>query len=175
MSRRLSLNARMLQDAEASDEIPVVLFEINHSDLDKPIRLSTDNTERLSDDPPYFGTRSKWRGANPVTEPFLWVTASTVLPSDEEDAPAAGTLILENLDSEMVRLVRSFTEIATIHLAVVLASSPDLVEDEYTDLQIISCDIDAGEITLSFTREEIEAEYFPAGRMSRQRFPGLYL
>ncbi len=173
--RRVSLNARQMQDAEASDDIPVVLFEITHPDLEKPIRLSTDNGAMISDDPLYYGTRSTWRDANPVTEPFLWVIASAVLPSDEEDAPAAGTLVLENLDSEMVRLVRSFTEIATIHIGVVLASSPDLIEDEYTDLQIVSCDIDAGEISLSFTREEIEAEYFPAGRMSRQRFPGLFL
>lgn len=173
--RRVSLNARGMLDAEATDEIPVVLFEIEHSSLDKPIRLSTDNTERLSSDPLYFGTRSTWRGANPVTEPFLWVIASTELPSDEEDKPASGTLVLENLDAEMVKLVRSFTEVATVNIAVVLASSPNLIEDQHLGLQITSCDIDAGEISLSFSREEIELEYFPGGRMSRQRFPGLFL
>jgi hypothetical protein len=173
--RRLSLNARLAQDADMSAEIPVVLFEINHPDLQKPIRLSTDNTERLSVDPLYYGTRSTWRGANPVADPYLWVIASTLLPSDQEDTPAGGTLVLENLDSEMVRLVRSFTDVATIHLAIALASSPNLIEDEYTDLQILSCDIDAGEIALTFSREEIELEYFPSGRMSRQRFPGLFL
>jgi hypothetical protein len=173
--RRVSLNARLAQDAEATAELYVVLFEINHPLLPAPIRLSTDNTERLSEDPLYYGTRSNWRGANPVTEPFLWVVASTVLPSDQEDAPASAKLVLENIDTEMVRLVRSFTDIATIHMAVVLASSPSLIEVEYTDLEIISADINAGEITLSISREEIENEYFPGGRMSRDGFPGLYL
>jgi hypothetical protein len=173
--RRVSLNARLAQDAEATAELYVVLFEINHPLLPAPIRLSTDNTERLSEDPLYYGTRSAWRSANPVTEPFLWVVASTVLPSDQEDAPASAKLVLENLDADMVRLVRSFVDMATIHMAVVLASSPSLIEVEYTDLEIISADINSGEITLSISREEIENEYFPGGRMSRDGFPGLYL
>ena len=69
--RRISLNARMANNAQASAEIPVVLIEMNHPELEKPIRLSTDNTERLSIDPLYYGTRSPWRGANPVTDPYL--------------------------------------------------------------------------------------------------------
>lgn len=67
--RRVSLNARLAQDALGSDEIYVALFEINHPDLEKPIRLSTDNTERLSVEPLYYGTRSTWRG--PIRSPIL--------------------------------------------------------------------------------------------------------
>ena len=173
--RRVSLNTRLAQDAVGSDVIYVALFEINHPELEKPIRLSTDNTERLSADPLYYGTRSTWRGANPVTDPYLWVIASVLLPSDQEDMPAAGTLILENLDAEMVRLVRSYKDIATLHLAVVLADSPNLLEAEYTNMEIASTDIDAGEIVLSYGREEIEMEPFPAHRMTRNYYPGLFL
>lgn len=173
--RRVSLNARLMQDADASGEIYVVLFWIDHPDLAEPIRLSTDNTERLSSEPLYYGTRSTWRGADPATQPFLWVIASAMVPSDLEDAPAAGSVALEVLDREMVRLVLSFTTPATIHLAVVLADSPDLIEAEWTDMQILSADIDAGEILLSYSREEVENEFFPSGRMSRDRFPGLHL
>ncbi|HBD89285.1 MAG TPA: hypothetical protein DC061_00930, partial [Gemmobacter sp.] len=64
---------------------------------------------------------------------------------------------------------------ATIHMAVVLASSPDLIEGEWTDLQILSADIDTGEILLNFSREEVENELFPTGRMTRGRFPGLHI
>ncbi|WP_320194745.1 hypothetical protein RMR10_010260 [Agrobacterium rosae] len=172
--RRVSLNARLMQDAQASDEIYAALFEIEHPELEKPIRLSTDNTERLSSDPLYYGTRSTWRGANPITDPYLWVVANTLLPSDLEDAPAAATLVLENLDHEMVNVVLSFTTPATIHMAVVLASSPNLVEAQFTDLQITSADIDAGEISLSISREEIESESVPGGRMTSRTFPGLH-
>lgn len=173
--KRVSLNARLAQDAQATDDVYVALIEITHPSLDVPIRLSTDNTERLSTDPLYYGTRSSWRGADPLTQPYLWVVASALLPSDQDDAPAAGTLILDNLDADLVRVVRSITDMASISLAVVMASTPSLIEAEFTDLQIRSADIDAAEISLSFSREEIELEHFPSGRMSRNRFPGLFL
>ncbi len=174
--RRLSLNARLAQEADASAEIQVVLFEVTHPDLEAPVRLSTDNTERLSDDPVTYGTRSSWCGADPASEPWLWIVANALLPSDLEDAPAAARIELENLDSAMVELLCSFVAPpATVRMAVVLASSPDLVEAEWSGLQLMSVDVDAGSITLSLSREEIEAEYFPTGRMSRARFPGLHL
>lgn len=172
--RRLSLNARLAQDAPASSEIHVVLLEITHPALTAPIRLSTDNTERISDEPLVYGTRSTWRGADPAADPFLWVVASALVPSDIEDAPAASTIILENLDSRMAALLRSFTDAASLSMAVVLASSPDLIEAEWTGLQLVSAEVTAGEITLQFSREEVELEPFPLGRLSRERFPGLH-
>ena len=174
MSRRLSLNARLAQDAMASSEIEVALILVEHPDLAAPIRLSTDNTERISDDPLYYGTRSNWRGTNPVTEPFLWVIASAVLPGDADDAPASARIVLENLDSEMVSLLRSFTDPASISIAVVMADTPDLIEAEWGGLQLVSADINAGEITLSISRDEVELEMFPPGRMTRMNFPGLH-
>lgn len=172
--RRVSLNARQAQDAEGTDEIYVALFYITHPDLAEPIRLSTDNTERLSVEPLMYGTRSTWLGSNPATEPFLFIVASTLLPSDVEDAPPSGNIIIENLDSRIAGLLRSFSDLATIHMAVVLADSPNLIEGEWRDLNIISADIDAGEVAVSFSREDINDEYFPSGRMTRDRFPGLH-
>lgn len=174
--RRLSLNARAAIDEIGTDALFVVLFEISHPDMeDGPIRLSTDNAERVSEDPLIYGTRSAWRGANPVTQPYLWIVASALLPSDQEDAPAAAQIAIENLDSEMVSLLRSFRTPATVNMAVVLAETPDLIEAEYLDLQLLSADITDAEILLSISRDEIELEPFPPGRMTRDRFPGLHL
>jgi len=170
--RTVSLNARLAQDAHASDEIHVALFEIEHADLPEPILLSTDNADRISLEPLVYGTRSTWRST--ASRDFLWIIASTVLPSDLDDAPAAATIILENLDRRMAEVVRSFTTPATFHMAVVLSSSPDLVEAEYTELLLTSAEITAGEITLSISREEIESEYVPGGRMTARTFPGLH-
>ncbi|KAA2314560.1 hypothetical protein E0K93_09595 [Puniceibacterium sp. HSS470] len=173
--RQVSLNARQIQDAVSTEEIYVALFEILHPELPASIRLSTDPTERLQDDPLIYCTRSTWRGANPMTEPWLWTIASALLPSDLEDAPASASLVLENLDSNMVAIVRSVVTPPTVNMAVVLASSPNVIEAEFLDLQILSADIDAGAITLAISRDEIEAEPFPSGRMTRDRFPGLHL
>jgi hypothetical protein len=173
--RQLSLNARNIQDEISTDQVYVALFEIVHPELPSPIRLSTDPTDEISQDPYIRGTRSTWRGANPVTDPYLWATASALLPSDLEDAPATASLVLENLDSDMVQICRSVVTPPTVNMAVVLAASPNVIEAEFLDLQILSADIDAGAITLSISRDEIEAEPFPSGRMTRDRFPGLHL
>ncbi|MBN8294740.1 hypothetical protein JI664_22410 [Rhodobacter sp. NTK016B] len=172
--RRLSLNARLALDAPVSDQIEVALFLIEHPDLAAPIRLSTDNTERLSEDPVTYGTRSTWAGSNPITEPFLWIVASAVLPGDEDDAPANARIAIANLSSSMVALLRSFTDPADIRLAVVMADTPDLVEEEWSGLRLVSADMDAGEIVLSLSRDEIELEPFPPGRMTRLNNPGLH-
>jgi hypothetical protein len=172
--RRVSLNARLAIEAGMTDEVYVALFYITHPDLDEPVRLSTDNTERLSDDPLMYGTRATWMGTNPVTSPFWFVLASTILPSDLDDAPASGNLVLENVDNDIAKELRSFTTLATIHMAVVLASSPDLVEMEFLNMKMISADLTAGEITLNFSREDIEEEKSPGGRMTRSQFPGLF-
>jgi len=170
--RRLSLNARLAQDAPASSEIEVALFLIEHPDLEAPIRLSTDNTERLSIDPLLYGTRSTWRDANPLTEPYLWIVASAVLPGDDEEAPASARVAIENLDADLVALLRSFTEPAEVSLAVVLAATPDVIEAEWTGLMLSAADINVGEIVLSLSRDEVELEPFPPGRMTRLNFPG---
>lgn len=172
--RRLSLNARLAQDADASEEIEVALFYIEHPDLEAPIRLSTDNTERLSDDPLLYGTRSNWKGSNPMTEPFLWIVASAVLPGDEEDAPASARVALENLDTQMVELLRSFTDPAEVSIAVCLASSPDIIEAEWEGLLMTSAEVTAGEIVLTLSRDEVELEPFPPGRMTRLNIPGVH-
>ena len=98
MSRRLSLNARLAHEDEFSGEIEVMLFVIEHPELDAPIRLSTDNAVRISTDPEIYGTVSSWRGGGPAN-PYLWVVASAVLPGDSDDAPAAATLSPQDFSS----------------------------------------------------------------------------
>lgn len=174
MSRRVSLNARLAQEDHSSAEVYVALFMIEHDELDAPIRLSTDPTERLSDEPLAYGTRSSWSTANPAADPFLFVLASSILPSDLDDAPAAGNIILDNVDRGIAEVLRSVTKQGTLHMAVVLASAPNNVEAEYRDMKIMSADINAGEITIAFSRQPVEDEYYPTDRMTKQRFPGIH-
>lgn len=96
------------------------------------------------------------------------------LPSDPEDAPAASALILQNVDNRIGETLRSFTDRATIHMAVVLASSPDLVEAEYRDMAIVSAEGTAYQVTLQISREPIEEENVPMDRFTKDRFPGMF-
>lgn len=171
--RRVSLNARTAFDAQQTGEVEVALFQFDIPD-DEPVRLSTDPTSRISGDPLIYGTRSSWMGANPATEPYLFVLASAEVPGDQEDAPAAATLVLENVDNDIAQTLRSITRPITVQIAVVMASSPDLVEVEYQSLLMISAEGDAGEVAIQISRQPIEEEYAPTDRMTPDRFPGLH-
>ncbi|TIY07279.1 MAG: hypothetical protein E5V16_21390, partial [Mesorhizobium sp.] len=59
--RRVSLNARLAIDQVATDELEVVLVMIEHPLLEEPVRLSSDNADRISVEPLMCGTRSTWR------------------------------------------------------------------------------------------------------------------
>tara|TARA_B100000378_G_scaffold207273_1_gene170431 strand:- start:412 stop:936 length:525 start_codon:yes stop_codon:yes gene_type:complete len=172
--RRVSFNARTAFDAETGGDIEVALFVFEHALLPQPIRLSTDPTERLSTEPYMLGTRSNWSGANPVTDPYLFVLASAEVPGDMEDAPASATLVLENVDNEIASVLRSFVDYATVHMAVVLAGSPNLVEVEYRDMKLVSADGDSGEVRIAIGRHPIEDERVPMDRFTKDRFPGIY-
>lgn len=174
--RRLSLNKRRSLDDQNTDEIDVFLIYITHPELDVPIRLTTDPTERLSLEPLAFGTRSNWLGSNTVTQPFQFVIADALFPSDIADTPAEAQIALQIVDQSMVEAVRSFTDKATMHMAHVLASSPSLIEAEWRDLLLNSAEIQfkAGEIVLSFSRDDVEEEPHAAETFSKLYFPGLH-
>ncbi|APX21320.1 hypothetical protein [Salipiger profundus] len=172
--RRVSINARRAFDAELSGEVEVALFRFEHASLAQPILLSTDPTTRLSTDPLIYGTRSAWMGADPATEPYLFVLASAEIPGDQEDAPAAATIVLENVTNEIAAQLRAIRTRATVHMAVVLASTPDVVEVEFRHHKMISAEGDAAEVSISMSRQPIEEEYAPMDRMTRDRFPGLH-
>lgn len=168
------MNARTAELQEHSAEVEVALFCFEHPDLDAPIRLSTDPTERLSSDPLIYGTRSTWLDANPVTDPYYYVIASAELPSDLDDATSTASLVLENVSRDVAQLLVSFTSYATAHLAVVLASSPNEIEVEFRDLKLVSCVVNAGEVSLQLSRAPIEEETVPMDRFTKDRFPGLF-
>ncbi len=173
--RRVSITARRDFEAANSSEVGVVLMQFEHPDDGRMLRVSSDPTERLSSDPLTYGTRSNWLGANPATEPFLFLTLGVEWPGDQEDAGFEARLILSNFNSEIVQILRSFTRPAVAHLAHVMAATPDLVEVEARDLLLVSSDLDADRIELTLSRRAIEDEAFPSPRMTKQRVPGLFV
>lgn len=170
--RTISLNARQAHDAVASDEIEVVLWHITHPNLDAPIRLSTDPTERLSVQPLRYGTRSTWMTSDGL--PFLFVLAGAQIPDDKADTPAAARLVLANVDNKIAGLLRSFTTPAVVDMALVLASTPDLVEMEALGMDLVSAEGSGDQVALSLSRDLRISEPWPTGRMTRSRFPGLW-
>lgn len=166
MPRELSLSARTSFNAEHGGEIPIVLVTIEHADLDAPIRLSSDPTERFSLDPLLYGTTSN-------ANQFTFVLMTAILPDDRE-SPSGVQLAFDNASSDMAAVVRASQTPATITIQLVLASSPDDIEEEYTELQAVAAEYNANRITLDVSREPLTSEPFPQHRMTQNRFPGLF-
>ncbi|MER9546499.1 DUF1833 domain-containing protein [Mesorhizobium sp. M0437] len=170
--RRVSLNARLALDQVATDELEVVLVIIEHPLLDAPVRLSSDNADRISVEPLMYGTRSTWRTDD--GSPFLFIMLDALVPDEEDDAPAQASLVLEILDSDIADILTATTVQATCHMAIVLASSPDNVEAEWIGLLMTGADGDSGQVSIKFSMEPITGEPYPADRMTKERFPGLH-
>ena len=176
MSRKISLNARLAHDAEGSKEVEVMLVQITHPETEQIVRLSTDPTDRISYNPLSYGTRSTWLGADPEDdeEVFKFILMSALVPDDQDDAPPSMQLVLEAVDNSVAEVLRSTTRRATVAMAVVLASTPDLIEMEYRNFRLINAEQSGDSVTLSISRDPVTSEPWPAGRMTRERFPGLH-
>ncbi|WP_275789680.1 hypothetical protein [Pararhizobium gei] len=172
--RRYSLDGRQAHRDEFSAEQWAILFFIDHPDMLAPVRLSTHPTEELSYMPPLFCTRSTWMTPDPAANPFLYVPMETMLPSDKEDAPAAGNIIIVNASPQIATLLRSVRDQATIHFAMVNPRTPNVLQQEHLDLLLIDSVITPGEVTINFSREPTEFEMDPEGLMTKYRFPGLH-
>ncbi len=153
--------------AEATDEVAVALVTITHDDLDTPIRLSSDPTERISLDPLAYGTRTR-------TDVFYFVLMSVIIPDESRGTPARSQLVLENVTSDMVALVRSIVSPAKCRIDIVAASNPDMIERTYDDLEITKASYDADRVTLEVGLENFANEPWPSQRMTKSRFPGLH-
>ena len=173
MTRAISLNARTKLDDPWSDDDFAVLFEITHPNLEIPLRLSTLPQQRISTEPLVYGTRSSWRGADPVTDHWQFVAAALELPSDQEDVPAAVRITLDLFDATLPALLRSFETRATANIALVMASDPDTPEQQFLGLEVTGGTYGA-QVAISASRKPIEEEGAPMDIIGKQRFPGLF-
>ncbi len=169
---RRSLNARAALDAQASAEVEVALIYLDHPSFGGPVRASSDPTVRLSNDPLLYGTRSAWIDGSP--QPYYFAAPAVEIPGDQDDAPAAAQITLEVFDSSTVAALREFSDYATAHIAVVLSGSPDVVEMEWRDLNLVGVSYSSGQLSLQLSREPIEADGVPMDTVTPQRFPGLF-
>jgi hypothetical protein len=165
--RSLSLNFRRNLNAPTCEEVGVMLVTITHPSLPEPLRLSSDPTTRVTDDPPTYATISNG-------ETFTFVMMNMLIPDDKEGEPLSAQLQLENVEADAGPLLEPILGEVKVTIQVVLASSPDFVEIEYADLDLTSAQGGEGAITLSAGREDTSLFTLPGDRMTRDRFPGLF-
>lgn len=165
--RTLSLQFREAMHAQQTDVVPIVLLLIEHPDLDAPIRLSSDPTTRLQDSPPIYGTVSQG-------ETWQFVPFQLIWPDEKEEAPPTQKLQIENIDRELIPLLRNTLEPALVQAFIVLSSDLDVVEIEGSPFELTNADYDATAITMTLNIDALAVEPFPAGSFTPAAFPGLF-
>jgi Domain of unknown function (DUF1833) len=165
--RTLSLNFREAVNANESGEVAIFLMTITHDDLDEPIRLSTDPTTLLTENPLAYKTRSR-------DEDYIYVPMQVVLPDERENAPPRAQFRICNVTRDLIEFVRSTTTPAQAKLELVLASALDEVEVESPWLDIISVANSARDLTFDMTLNSMAAEQWPVDSMDPSTFPGLH-
>ena len=164
----LSLSFRQAFNEESTDEYPVILVEITPSGASEPVRICSEPAERLSADPLRYGIRHQG-------EEYEWVVMSAAWPDDQEGKAPSTTLVFANVVEDMAATVRGVTPgtQADVRLKLVLSSAPDFVEETY-DMKATNGTYNAVQVTLDVSREPIEMEPWPAFRMTKVNFPGLF-
>jgi hypothetical protein len=161
------MNFREAMHAQETGEIPIALLTITHPDLAEPIRLSGDNTERLTTDPLVYGTVSR-------SNDYLFIPFRLVLPDDHDETAPQASLELSNITREHVAIMRSIVLPASVMIEIVLVSDPDEVEITFPSFDLTKADYDANVMTLSLSMDPMITEPFPAHSFDPASFPGLF-
>jgi len=162
----IPLTVRTAMYAEHTGEVEVALVTIEHDDLDGPVRLSSDPTERFSDDPLRYGTTSN-------ANEFDFVLMQVMTPDDRKGTPPRLQIVMENVGFDVVEVAQSFTTPGTVKIEMVLASAPNTVIQTFRDLSIVRCSWDEASATFELSREPFVSEPF-CGRQTKNFFPALH-
>ncbi|KGT75790.1 hypothetical protein MA20_31835 [Bradyrhizobium japonicum] len=165
--RVLSLNFRHALFAQESGEVPIFLLTITHPELVDPIRLTTDATERKSNDPLIYRTMS--RG-----DEFIYAGVDITIPDEQDRSPPASKLTIANVTRDLIPLARSVSTPPSVMIEAVLASDLSTVEMSWPALDMVNLTYDASFLQFDLTMDALVTEPYPSGTFSPADFPGLF-
>ena len=161
--------AAMVQE---TDEREVCLLTITHPVWATPIRISTDQTEYLGEKPddgsPRYGTIS--RG-----ETYEYFPIIPVVPDSHDEQPPTGKVSIENVTrivSPYLRMIDD--EYPRVTVEVVLASTPDIVDQVWPELELQTSSMDASRVETTITMDVAEDEAVPWMRFIPALFHNLH-
>jgi hypothetical protein len=154
---QLSLPALQAVLAQESGEVFLACLTITHAMLAAPIRLVDDTKDLIR----AAGTFSAFS------------FAITVPPQQDDKLPSV-KLTVDNVDRSIAVALRSISSPASVSLEIVLASSPDTVEQGPFALTLRNAQIVADAVVCDLMFEDLLNEPFPKNYFTPVDFPGLF-
>ncbi|GAB5390197.1 MAG: hypothetical protein Alpg2KO_31650 [Alphaproteobacteria bacterium] len=158
MSRTLSATARAAIDQVESGEVFLMLLELDGDDLSSPIRVVRDHRPLVSG------------GVSYEAYPF----DLTLPPVGEEEEPSV-ELQIDNVDQIILASLRAATSEITASLSVVLASTPEVIEDGPYSFTLKNIRYDNTTIRARLAFEGTLGRAWPADRYTPADYPAIFL
>lgn len=170
--RTISANMRAVMQATEHDTIPILLLTISHDSFtDGPIRVSSDPTQRVSEDDyeVLYGTTSRDNN-------FLFYPFQLKLPTDEEEGTPKTSIVIDNVSRQLTEAVESIDprNPVSILMEVVLSTSVNTVEISYEGFELKNVDYDMFEVSGEISMDALFGEPVPQHRMTPFNFPGVH-
>lgn len=156
--RNISINALQAMLASETDEIFLFTLKISHSSLEDDLLFVNDTQDLERSD----GTYQAF--------PF-----QVVLPEDSDESNLNMSVVIDNVDQQVIQIIRNLSTSPTIEISVVLKSSPNTIEAGPFEMRLKDVDYDA--LTISGTvgyDEDFLNEPFPAHQFTPQTTPNLF-
>lgn len=154
----VSINAMRAMFAQETGEVFLVCLTITHPDI---------TTQRLVNN-----SQPIARTAGTYTPCPMQLT----LPPQRDDQLPQVNIIIDNIDREVLRQIRTVSGVPQVAMEVILASSPDTVEVGPLDFTLLSTTYDVLAITgvLGY-EQDILNQRVPAADYTPTNSPGLFL
>lgn len=136
--------------------LPLVLLEIDHTDLAEPIRVVNNKEDITSNGDVY------------TAFPF-----EIVLPDSNEDAPPRAKLRIDNVSREIGQAIRDITSPPSVTISVIRSATPDIIEMEFTGMKLTMVPYDALSVEGTLEFEDLSREPFPAHTFNPANYPGV--
>lgn len=165
MSRDVSDTLKEAVNAQQTGEAFIMLIEIDHDDLETPIRIASDGPDELEN------------GANGVIsngQEYVFLPFEPILPNQDKDRLPIARIRIDNISREIIQAVRTISGAPSFKIMVVLSSDPDTVEIELTGYKLRNVTADAMSVEGELVTEQFDIEPFPSGRFTPANFPSLF-
>lgn len=168
----LSPKAAVAALAPETSEREVYLLTISHPQWTDPIRLSTDPTELLRIDEttgtPMYGTVSRGNA-------YEYLPIKAILPDSRDETPPECKLVLDNVSRFVApHLLTVDKDAPRITVDVVLASSPDVVDQQWPDMDLQSTNLDVQSAEAKVGMDTASSEPVPWLRFVPAYFPNIF-
>lgn len=105
---------------------------------------------------------------------FVGAPIRPILPSITDGQAPVAQLEIDNVDREIVRSIRTITSSPSVTMEVVMASTPEVVEAEFSGFLFKDIRYDLMRVTGSLELENLVNEPYPSGTFTPGQFPALF-